>query len=417
MSYFKIITILMLVLFGLFLVINIPTPIRIEGDGVFYFSWLRSALFDHDFDFYNELKHFSAYDVGSQWMLETDLKTNIGKIPNAYAYGTGLLWWPLFSVANLLTWIFNLSRDGYSWFYVLSVNLSSWLFGVMSFYIIYLNLKKFFSDRIAFWSSLGIYLATPVVYYQFFEPSMSHLASLFSVCLFFHLVIKIYKQENFNWWWLALTVFIMLAIRWQNLLFLMVLWPSFISSRHNLKLISRRLLFISMPAIFFWLTQMAVWKHLYGQYFLLPQGQGFVRFDFHGLYILLSSNRGLLLWSPIIILAVGGFYFLYQKSKYLFFIAISAFIVQWLINGSLNDLGGGDAYGARRFIETLPFLALALAAFWSKYNRRWLIVGVTVLLISWNLILIENYRQGIIPHSDEFNILKINYIKNIINLD
>jgi len=201
------------------------------------------------------------------------------------------------------------------------------------------------------------------------------------------------------------------------LLFLMVLWPSFISSRHNLKLISRRLLFIAIPAIIVWLIQTAIWKYLYGYYFLLPQGRGFVRFDFHGFYILFSSNRGLLLWSPIIILAVGGFYFLYQKSKYLFFIAISAFIVQWLINGSLNDLGGGDAYGARRFIETLPFLALALAAFWSKYNRRWLIVGVTVLLISWNLILIENYRQGIIPHSDEFNILKINYIKNIINLD
>lgn len=417
MPYNKILIILVLILFLLFLAINIPSPLKIEGDGVFYYSWLRSALFDHDFNFYNELNYFSSYDVGSKWILDTGFKTYIGKIPNAYAYGTGLAWLPLLALANLLSVIFNLPKDGYSFFYVLSVNLSSWLYGLASFLLVYINLKKFFSARISFWSSLGSYLATPWFYYQFLEPSMSHLASLFMVCLFFNFIIKFHQKEKVNLWLFSLVVFLMVAIRWQNMLFLVTFLPFLLSSWQDFKLLIKRLLSVIGPTLVFWLTQFALWKYLYGHYILQPQGRGFVRFDFHGLYILFSTDRGLFLWSPIIILAFCGFYFLSKKSKFLFFVAISAFIVQWLINGSLNDLGGGDAYGARRFIETLPFLALALAAFWSKVKSRQLIIIITVILLIWNMVLIQNYRHSQIPHHGEFDLLKINYFKNIIITD
>ncbi|MDO8669194.1 MAG: hypothetical protein Q7K65_02785 [Candidatus Buchananbacteria bacterium] len=417
MSYKKIIIILTLVLFLLFLVINIPTPLKIEGDGVFYYSWLRSAFFDQDFYFYNELEHFSAYDVGSRWLLNSSFRTYIGKIPNPYAYGTGLLWLPSFILAGFLSLIFNLPPDGYSFFYVWLLNFSSWFFGLASFYIVYLNLKKFFSNTISFWSSLGIYLATPWFYYQFFEPSMSHMASLFIVCLFFNFVIKFYKKERVNLWLFALAIFLMLAVRWQNLLFLPVVLPVLLNRRAELKLVAKRLLSIVAPAVIFWLTQFFLWHHLYGYYFVQPQGRGFVRFDWHGFYVLFSSNRGLLLWSPLLVLAFCGFYFLYKKSKFLFFISISAFSLQWLINGSLNDLGGGDAYGARRFIETLPFLSLALAAFWSKMKNKWLIIALITVFIMWNAVLIQNYRLAKIPHHGEFDVLKINYFKDIIPID
>ena len=157
-----------------------------------------------------------------------------------------------------------------------------------------------------------------------------------------------------------------------------------------------------VPIIIFWASQAMIWKHLYGQYFLQPQGKYFVRPEFHGLYILFSSNRGLLLWSPIIIFAFLGFYYLYKKSKFLFVVAILAFVSQWILNGSLNDLGGGDAYGARRFIETLPFLALALGAYLEKVKFKKITIITIIILILWNIILIEYYRQGIIPHHGEF---------------
>lgn len=415
MLYKRLIIIISLILFLLFLVINLHSLVKIEGDGVFYYSWLRSTVIDHDFDFYNELKYFASYDIGSQRILADNLRTDTGHVPSPYAYGTALLWLPLFVVASLVSWLFNLSLDGYSWFYVFFVNLSSWLFGLAAFLIVYFNLKKYFTAAISFWSTLGIYLSTPWFYYQFFEPSMSHMASLFIVCVFFDLVIKFHQGIKVHTGFLAVVVFIMVAVRWQNLLFLIILLPLFWHSRHNAKLFVTRLISIFLPVAIFWITQSLIWKYLYGYYFLQPQGRGFVRLDLHGLYILFSSNRGLLLWSPIIILAFCGFYFLYKKSKFLFFISLSAFTVQWLINGSLNDLGGGDAYGARRFIETLPFLSLALAAFWSNLKSRQLMIIVTVIFIIWNMILIQNYRHNQIPHHGEFPIFKINYFNAIIS--
>lgn len=410
MSYKKPIIVLSLLLFILFLIINIPSPLRIEGDGVFYYSWLRSLLFDHDFNFYNELNHFSSYDVGSKWMLDTDFKTYIGKVPNPYAYGTGLLWSPLNLVATFLSWILKLPIDGYSFFYVFFVNFSSWLFGWLSFILVYLNLRKFFQDKISFWSALGIYLATPWFYYQFLEPSMSHMASLFMVSLFFNYIIKIYQNQKINLWFFSIMIFLMISVRWQNLLFLIVFVPLLPKYFHDFKSLFKIIISIIIPTSVFWLSQSLIWKYLYGYYFLLPQGRGFVRFDFHGFKILFSSDRGLILWSPIIILAFCGFYYLYKKSKTLFFISLLAFLVQLIINGSLNDLGGGDAYGARRFIETLPFLSLPLAGFWSNLKNKWPLIIITTILVLANVFFIENYRQGKIPHHGEFNILKINYL-------
>ena len=168
-----------------------------------------------------------------------------------------------------------------------------------------------------------------------------------------------------------------------------------------------------MPVVVFVLSQLLIWKNIYGQYLLVPQGEGFVRFEFHGLYTLLSSNRGLLLWSPIFILAVVGWFYLSKKSKFLAGITLAVFVGQWIINSSLNDLGGGDAYGARRFIETLPFLALALASLLAKIDRRAIMTVVILIFILCNLVLIENYRLGIIPHAGEFKFWQVNYFQVI----
>jgi len=114
------------------------------------------------------------------------------------------------------------------------------------------------------------------------------------------------------------------------------------------------------------------------------------------------------LWSPVIVLTMVGFVWLWRKSKFWTAVVLVAFIFQWVINSSLNDLGGGDAFGGRRFIETLPFLALPLAALldWLK-KYFWLLAAVIIILIFWNLLLIQNYRWGNIPRAGEFGLIEV----------
>lgn len=149
--------------------------------------------------------------------------------------------------------------------------------------------------------------------------------------------------------------------------------------------------------------QSLIWRELYGLYFLVPQGQRFVRPEFHGLYTLFSSDRGLLLWSPLLILALAGWPWLWHRLRLWAGLAALIFLLQWIANSSLNDLGGGAAFGARRFIETLPWLALPLYSFFSRWKKDrliWLVIG---LFIIWNLLLIQFYRWGDVPRSGEFD--------------
>lgn len=406
----KILFFIIIISLLLFAFINIKALLKIQGDGVFYYSWAHSVLWDHDFNFTNELEYYAPYDIQSALTLSYKT-TPLDKTINPYAYGMAIMLLPFVFMAHVLTLIFHnfnaefFALDGYSYFYNLFVNFASWFYGLLAVWINYKVLKSFFSQETATKSVLAIWLATPWIYYQFLEPSMAHIISLFLVSWFLFLMVKIWQGNRVNFWLLGLVIFLMVVTRWQNIIFLLPLI-------FLIKDIFRKSVFIITPIIIWFISQMAVWKLLYGRFILIPQGQGFLRWDFHGLYILFSTNRGLLLWSPILILAIVGWFYLMKKSKFLGLAVLVVFIGQWLVNGSLNDLGGGDAFGARRFIEVLPFFVLALGALFEKLKKyRWLVGIVIILFICWNFLLMENYRVGSVPHTGEFNFFEINYFQ------
>ena len=430
---------------ALFIVLNTPKPIRIEGDGVFYYSWLHSAFFDQDIDFINQYQHFAEYDFYSRKFIEENKITPAGKMPNAYAFGAAIMWLPFFTAAHMFSLVlqnvnFEMFRaDGYSFFYIFSINLSGWVYGLLSVLIIYRTLRLIFCDRQEKFRALtaifAIWLATPWIYYQFFEPFMSHMASLFLVSSFIYILISSWNNEaenaqrivrqNFevnsvvNYirknWLLSIVIFLMISIRWQNAIFIFACIPFLSAKRQTIafdvvKSVAQKVFPIILPIIAWLTVQSLVWNYLYGKYILVPQGYRFVQLKFDGFYTLFSSDRGLLLWSPILIFAILGIFYLFKKSKGLALALILAFAGQWVINSSLNDIGGGDAFGARRFIELFPFLSISLTALFVNFKKQlWLICFISALLILCNLVLLGNYRKGTLPRSGEFDVLEIRY--------
>ncbi len=386
--------------FLVFLFLNLKSPLRIEGDGVFYYSYLHSAFFDHDFNFRNQLEHFSSYDYFSRKFLAENKLTDIGKTPNAYALGVAVMWIPFFLLAHLLTWIFRLPLDGYSYFYVFFLNFSAWLFGILALILNYKNLRKFFNGKISFFSVLSIWLSTPWIYYQFLAPSMNHMASLFLASLFLFLSMREWREKKESRLFTPVA-FLMILTRWQNIFFVLFYTPVFLKNK-------KKILNILIPVLLFIVSQALIWKNIYGQYFLIPQGHRFVGYEFHGLYTLFSSDRGLLLWSPVIILSLVGLVYLWKRCKFLTAITILIFLCQWVLNSSLNDLGGGEAFGARRFIETFPLLIFPLAAFLERWQKKKIVFFLLLALILGNFLLLENYRLGYIPRNGQFNFFQTN---------
>ncbi|MEI6288630.1 MAG: hypothetical protein WCP18_03615 [bacterium] len=405
---------------GFFVFLNFSRPIKIQGDGVFYYSYLHAVVFNHSLDVHDELSYFSAYDSGSQWFIQNNIKTPTGHTPNAYAWGTAIFWLPFIFIATLITWIanffgHNLSLDGYSYWYVMAVNFGTLVAGFLVLWINYKIVRRLFDEKSAVKSLALILLATPFIYYQFFEPSMSHIISLFLVSTFIYLVFSEWLDYQRHPWLLALVVFLMIATRWQNAIFCVLYLPIILrTAKISIPNSLIQAFKFVLPVAIFAVIQGLLWHYLYGSYFLTPQGVRFIRPEFHGLYTLFSSDRGLLLWSPVLILAIIGWPWLWIKSKFLAIMAVLIFVGQWILNSSLNDLGGGDAFGGRRFIELLPFFALTLTALverFGQYIRAWRLV--IVVFIFWNLLLVENYRLGFIQHSGTFNVFRVNYFQAV----
>lgn len=398
-----------LLLFG---VINAPSPIRIEGDGVFYYAWLHSAWFDHDIDFHNQLEQFAAYDFFSRQFLADNKITAVGLTPNAYAFGAALMWLPFFFLAHLSSLIFQnfnpsfFAPDGYSYLYVWLINFSGWVYGWLALWLVGRSLRLIFGSersKLVGATLAGLWLATPWLYYHFFEPFMSHLPALFLSALWLYCLAREYRGQKNQSWLLGLTAFLLLATRWQNIIFLLAYLPLLWSLRRQPRQLLKKVWPMILALAVFVGCQSLIWRELYGLYFLVPQGQRFVRPEFHGLYTLFSSDRGLLLWSPLLILALAGWPWLWHRLRLWAGLAALIFLLQWIANSSLNDLGGGAAFGARRFIETLPWLALPLYSFFSRWKKDrliWLVIG---LFIIWNLLLIQFYRWGDVPRSGEFD--------------
>lgn len=130
--------------------------------------------------------------------------------------------------------------------------------------------------------------------------------------------------------------------------------------------------------------------------------------------ILWSQDRGLFYWTPLTLLASAGYLHLlgwpHNRSKAdaptipLFFAALlsaGAFLLQVYALASLwgEQLYLGAAYGLRGFTESTVVLAPGLALLLGRAPKP--VLGLLLVactsLVTWNLLLICEYRYGLVP--------------------
>jgi hypothetical protein len=121
---------------------------------------------------------------------------------------------------------------------------------------------------------------------------------------------------------------------------------------------------------------------------------------------LLSSNHGLLTWTPIIIPAMLGLVLLRRYDRELATYALAAVAAFYYLVASHPDWHGLSSFGNRFFLSLAPFFVLGLAvtlqetARWCKRERTaYLASGLAIGgLILWNLAFIFQWGTGLVPH-------------------
>jgi hypothetical protein len=396
----------------------------ILGDGIYYFVYLRSAVFDHDLEFTNDYTLYQQFNTEDPLKKEEMLtrKTPMGMAGNFFSIGPAVLWSPIFLVTYALAWLVGRVGDGFSYWYEAPLMFASIAYGFLGIVLTYRVVAGMFSKFAAFVSILGIWLATNVVYYMGVSPSASHVLSMFASALFLFLWWRgsparrgnaTFRRTRRDWFVWGLSAGLMALVRWQDILIALLALFEWVAERGNrsrfqttnherqtafvfgLSAFVNGLVFL-LGALLAFLPQMLAWNVLYGSPFTIPQGYGFLGFwQPEMLNVWFSTKRGLFTWTPLLALAVIGFVPLYRINKMLGTATFVVFILETYVTSIVVDWWGGEAFGARRFISLMPFFALGLAAFIDFIRPR---ISPNAILIAlgafvlWNNLFVLQYN-------------------------
>ncbi|MBU1327253.1 hypothetical protein KKB64_03475 [Patescibacteria group bacterium] len=339
----------------------------VYGDGIFYYSWLRSGVVDHDIDFANEYSHYGVAQP----------PTPLGYAGNKYSVGPALLWAPLY------VWTHTLMMGyGYSLPYELAAGFTSVSLALVGLILLYRFLAKSFSKQASFLAVAGIAAATNLFFYGSLDPVNSHALSFFAATLFLSLL----AQKNRSWFLVGAGLGFLALFRLQDVAYALILFTHLGGGR---KILIRILLGFS--SVFVW--QLLAWQTLYGTIFSNPYmfgGEGFNIFRPHILGVLFSPANGLFLWTPITMVGIFG---LFWKKSWGY---IAVFALELLLIASWSTWRQGASYSGRMFVSILPLLAIGLAHIYAKilklrFGRQIILYSLTLPLSVLNALFILRF--------------------------
>jgi hypothetical protein len=350
----------------------------VEGDGVSYFSWQHTLLVDRDLDLANEYQAAFAAGVTVNADHLTE-RTATGRLANFFPVGPALLAAPAYLGALVV------APDGRPLFgppFTTAFALASLAYGLLALALAYRLALRLAATRAAALGVLAAALATPFAYYLLYEPSYSHTFSAFAASLFVWAWWRGRDDRGVaGWLLLGLLGGVMALVRFQDGPLLAIALLDLPRARWRVLLLAPGALLAFAPQVLADLVLFGTW---------LPQrpgGQDLKPVPGHYLQVLFSTWHGLLTWSPAVGVAAAGVALLRQRAFQA--AAAYAFLVELALNGAAPDWWGGYAFGARRFLDLTPFLAVGLAAAAQRLPAAiaWLGAGA---LAAWNLLLVAN---------------------------
>jgi hypothetical protein len=362
----------------------------IRSDGLAYFMWLQSVARDHDLDLANQASQFAALNSYQVFYNE-----ETGQYASVFPYGSAFLYLPTYwlaSAANRLpTFHINdsyfLQHQGATFPYSFSVMLGTNLFALLAVLLAFLSAARLSSPTAAVLSALALFFGTPLLYYATIEPYMAHVPGTLLMALVIYILVR-HPEHNTSWFFMGFLLGIALLVRWQLALYAIPLGLLALAKADWKKL----LLLIVGFLLLAWHLPLT-WQRIFGSPWVVPaaiQGQqAFLAGPIYVKEVLLSPERGLFLWSPLVLLALIGLALLFRKHRALSITLVLMFVLQILMNASLFDWGGGWAFGMRRMTELYPVWVVGLATLihsagsisGSEFWRRMACWSVTVLVI------------------------------------
>lgn len=410
----------LLVIFFLSLLLCNPW---VRGDGVGYYAFGRALLIEHNLNFRKDwLAANTSFRMGRtdpSGDILADQYTATGHLDNHFSIGPAILWSPFLISVHMTVLVYDalgghVEADGYSKPYLLGMAFGTALYGFLSLWISFQLAKKYLAERWAFLGTVGVWFASSLPVYMYFNPSWSHAHSAFMVALFVWYWDRTRQgRTSVQWTILGAIAGLMMDVYYLNALLLLLplleslrsYWNGMVKAEHQkiMGVLLNNLLFASVTFAAF-LPTLVSKKIIYGSYLNFGYGEIWFWDSPALLKVGFSSEHGLFSWTPITTLSVIGLFLLRRHDRILALYSICAFAVYLYVIGCYQDWHGLSSFGNRFFVSLTVFFVLGLAAFfdcvadvWNEQRVRVLAPVATAVLILWNLGLIFQWGVHLIP--------------------
>lgn len=401
----------------------------VRGDGVGYYAYARALVVSRNLQFEQDWLHanpsFRNGRVDAEGHVLAREYTATGHLDNHFTVGPALIWIPFLAVAHGLVIVTDhfgahIPSNGYSWPYLDTMALVTALTGFAALFISFRLARKYLPEQWAFLAVMGIWLASSLPVYMYFNPSWSHAQSAFVVALFLWYWDRTRNKRSLGQWaLLGLIGGFMMDVYYPNALFLLVVVVEFGFSlvewmrsegARTMMAANRTLvasaLFACTLILAFSPTLLTRWI-IYGS----PFATGYpktVSWNFRNPLwgpVLFSADHGLFSWTPILLLATCGLFLLWRLNRELGAAFLVSALGFYILIATYPDWDGISSYGNRFFVSLTPLFVMGLGALLAAYEKAWRnrktaissAAAVVILLVAWNFGLIFQWGMHLIP--------------------
>lgn len=349
----------------------------LHGDGFYTYIWARSLAYDLDLDLTND------YAIcGDHWGMGRPEAPGLGP-RNQWNPGPAVVWTPMIWLGRLVHPMSGDSRDAQG----CDGPISDFaLFGtvIMAFLAVWLThrlARRHFGVGPALLAAAAVAFATPLTYYGTWMASYGHAPAAFGAALFLERWDGTRERTSAaRWAMLGALLGLAMLMRPQSAILVIAPFYEWLLSARKEAKVSRRalarhvgkgVLFVVAIVVVFW-PQLHAWKVAYGTYFAMPQGPHYMRWGEPSLDgVLFASTGGLLVWTPFLYVALGGFVPAIRSARHrrvaLLFAAI--FALTLYVNAAVWDYWGSVGFSNRRFTSMAPIFGFGFAAAFAAFAR------------------------------------------------
>jgi len=356
----------------------IPTYVdhsrNMESDGIHYYAYLRSLLFDGDLDLRNEYGMLGWANTAHR---------------NVLPVGAPILWSPLVLLIHLgreTARLFGAGPpNGVEPIYQGAACLATLAYGAAGLFLLQGALRRWTGAAAAFWATVLCWIGSPLRFYLSVIPGMAHGAEFFAAVLVLRAYLSLRARPDArNAAGAGAACGLLFLVRSQDGLFLSL--PALELALRAVRGPDprgalRALVALLCAFVVLAVPQMLVWQVMYGVPLLIPHkvihGAQFMHLDQPELWgTLLSPRGGLFLNHPAMLAAAVGLVVLAFRDWRYVASVLPALLVGWYVNSTIFDW-----YHVRRFTGMVPFLAPGLAVMIAPLTRTvWIVPALLAFL-------------------------------------